>query len=137
IVGAVFGTVIANAASAAVALPSLTEITTFEYVAAFAATGVPCKRPVVVLKVAQVGLFAIVKVSGSLSASAAVGWNAYCTPCGAEVDGEPLMVGGLFSAGAVTVIANAASDALNLPSLTEITMFENVPVVPVGGVPDN
>ncbi len=42
----------------------------------FVAPGVPDRRPVLALNVAHVGRFAIVKVSGSLSASAAVGWNA-------------------------------------------------------------
>jgi hypothetical protein len=60
IVGGVFGTLIENAASAAVALPSLTEITMFAYVPMFGAVGVPWRRPVAVLKVAHVGRFAIV-----------------------------------------------------------------------------
>ena len=39
--------------------------------------------------------------------------------------------------GAVTVIENAGNDAVAAPSLTEITMPANAPVVPVGGVPES
>src|SRR5262245_41457992 len=68
-------TVIVNAGSDALALPSLTEMTTFEYVPAWAAVGVPVSRPVLVLNDAHAGLFAIEYVSVSLSGSAPVGWN--------------------------------------------------------------
>ena len=37
--------------------------------------GVPLSRPVVALNVAQVGMPWMLNVSGSLSASMAVGWN--------------------------------------------------------------
>ena len=57
-------------------------------------------------------------------------------PCVAVVGGEPVIVGGRFVVGAVTVIENAASVAKFGPSLTEILMLLNVPVVPLGGVPD-
>jgi len=78
IVGGVLddATVIANAGSGVDALPSLTLITMLLYVRMFAAPGVPDKRPVLVSNAAQEGRFAIVKVRGSPSASAAVGWNA-------------------------------------------------------------
>jgi len=92
---------------------------------------------VLALNVAQVGRFAIVKVSASLSASAAVGWNAYAVPCFAFVAGVPLIVGGRFVVGAVTLMANAGRAALALPSLTLMTMPAKLPVVPVGGVPVN
>ena len=42
-----------------------------------------------------------------------------------------------FLDGAVTVIENAVNDAVAIPSLTEITMPANAPVVPVGGVPES
>jgi hypothetical protein len=74
IVGAVFGfdeTVIANAGSAAVAVPSLTLITIL--ICEAAAVGVPVNRPVVLEKVAQVGRLTIEKVSVLPSASDAVG----------------------------------------------------------------
>ena len=60
IVGALFSafaTVMANGASAVVALPSLTLMTMFEYVPALAAAGVPDNCPVTLLNVAHVGRF--------------------------------------------------------------------------------
>lgn len=67
-------TVIENAGSvASPPLPSLTLITMFELVPTSAAVGVPDRRPVVVLKLAQAGLFAIPKATVSLSGSDAVG----------------------------------------------------------------
>ena len=56
-------TVMENAGSDAVALPSLTEITIPEYTPTFAVCGVPESCPVVVLKAAQLGLLAIAKLS--------------------------------------------------------------------------
>src|SRR5690606_5161096 len=50
---------------------------------------------------------------------------------------EPVMTGGLFWDGAVTVIENAASVALSTPSLTLIVMPSYVPTSPSPGVPDN
>jgi hypothetical protein len=101
------------------------------------APGVPCSRPVPVLNVAHVGRFAIANVSALPSASAAVGWKLYAVPCVAVVAGEPEIVGGRFDVGAVTAIENAGNAALLAPSLTEITMLANVPVVPAGGVPES
>ena len=57
-------------------------------------------------------------------------------PCVAVVGGVPLIVGARFVVGAVTVIENAASDTVFGPSLTEIRMLLNVPVVP-GAVPES
>ena len=62
---AVRDTVIENAGSATFVAPSLTEITMFEYVPTLAAVGVPLKRPVDVLKVAQPADSTILKRSGS------------------------------------------------------------------------
>ena len=57
-------------------------------------------------------------------------------PCVAVVGGCPEIVGGRFVVGAITVIENAASDTVFGPSLTEIRILLNVPVAPLGGVPD-
>ena len=115
-------TVIENAASAALALPSLTLMTMFEYVPALALVGVPDNWPVAVLNDAHAGRFAIENVSLSPSPSAAVGRNVYALPAFTVRGGAPLIVGALFGA-AATVIANGASAALALPSLTLITTF--------------
>jgi hypothetical protein len=66
-------TVIVNAARDAFACPSLTVITISAKVPTLAVLGRPESRPVVVEKLAQLGLLAMVKVSGSPSASAAEG----------------------------------------------------------------
>jgi hypothetical protein len=66
---------IAKAASDAVALPSLTEITMLEEVPTFADVGVPVRDPVPLLKAAHAGLFAMVKLRVSLSTSDATGVN--------------------------------------------------------------
>src|SRR5215471_6028753 len=50
-----------------------------------------------------------------------------------DVGGVPLIVGARLLVGAVTAIENAGSDADSCPSLTPITMFENVPAA--AGVP--
>src|SRR5262245_5063864 len=123
-----------NAGSAAESLPSLTLITMLLNVPTLAAAGVPCSCPVFALNVAHVGRFAIENVSGSESASAAVGWKLYATPCVAVVGGEPVIVGALLAA-ALTVIENAASDALSEPSLTLMTIPLVVPTFAAAGVP--
>jgi len=64
-------TVIENAGSDTVAMPSLTAITMFECVAAV--VGVPAKRPVEVENVAQDGRLVIENVSAFPLASLAVG----------------------------------------------------------------
>src|SRR5882724_7620104 len=68
-------TVIWKAARDVVAVPSLTEITMPDVVPASLAAGVPDSWPVVVLNVAHDGLLMMLKVSLSLSASAADGVN--------------------------------------------------------------
>ena len=68
-------TVIANAGSEALAEPSLALMTMFENVPAFVDAGVPVSRPVVELKVAQLGRLAIANVSVLPSGSLAVGVN--------------------------------------------------------------
>ena len=64
-------TVIVKAGSDALFLPSLTLMTMSD--AAPAACGVPLRRPVAVLNVAQVGRFVIEKASVSPSLSCALG----------------------------------------------------------------
>jgi hypothetical protein len=86
IVGALFAgaavvvTVIENAASAALSLPSDTLMRMFVYEPTFVAAGVPESLPVVALKAAQAGLFWIDQASVLLSTSVADGWNAYVLP---------------------------------------------------------
>jgi hypothetical protein len=91
------------------------------YVPTCVDVGVPCKRPVVVLNVAHVGLFVIEYVSVLPSGSLAVGWNEYAVPAVTDVGGAPDITGGRFGAG-FTAIENAGNAALALPSLTLITM---------------
>jgi hypothetical protein len=126
IVGARFAaalTVIANGASdTPAASPSLTLMTMPLNVPTFWLVGVPDSRPVPVLNVAQLGMFAIVKPSVSLSASAALGVNEYAVPAVTLVGGVPLIVGARFG-GACTLIANAGSAVDARPSLTAIRMF--------------
>ena len=97
ITGAVFVTAIENAASETVACPSLTLITMPFVVPMWAAVGVPCKEPVVVLNVAHAGVVLMLNVSvvpafGSL----AVGVNEYGAPATTLVGGAPEMLGGAF-----------------------------------------
>jgi hypothetical protein len=138
IVGAVFGwaaTVIVNAGSDRETFPSLTLMTIFPNVPTLAVVGVPWRRPVLPLNVAQPGRFEILNVRGSPLASLAAGVNVYCVPTVADVGGLPVIVGAVFVAGAVTVIENAGSDAVLRPSLTEITMLLYVRTLLTDGVP--
>jgi hypothetical protein len=66
-------TLIENAAKLADRLPSDAVITMPELVPTCELLGVPLKRPVVLLKLAHVGLFAIENTSGSPFESCAVG----------------------------------------------------------------
>ena len=66
-------TTIANAGNAAEAMPSDTEITMLEYVPTWDDDGVPVSLPVVLLNVAQAGLFLTLNVSVLPSGSDAVG----------------------------------------------------------------
>jgi hypothetical protein len=144
IVGAWFGgaaTVMVNGGKEAVAFPSLTVMTMLVYVPTFAVAGVPVRAPEAVVNAAQLGIFWMLKVSASPSASDAEGVKLYAVPAVAEVPGVPDIVGGWLDGGgddpadAATVIVNALSDAVALPSLTLITMFAYVPVWELEGVP--
>lgn len=79
--------------------------------------------PVSVLKLAQLGLLLMLKPRASPSASLAVGVKLYVLPAVIDVRDEPEMVGEALVA-PVTVMLKAASEALDLPSLTLILMFE-------------
>ena len=98
--------------------------------------GVPVKAPVAVLKIAQLGLFAMLKASVSLFASAAVGRNEYAEPATIDVAGEPLIVGGVFAlAAAFTVIVNVGRYFLLPPSLTLMATSGYEPTCDAPGVP--
>src|SRR5258706_4307152 len=105
----------------------------FADVPMFAVAGVPCRRPVAVVNVAQLGLFVMLNVSVPPFASVAVGVNAYCVPTVAVVGGVPEITGGVFDD--ATVIENAGNGVEALPSLTLITMLLNVPMLLAPGVP--
>jgi hypothetical protein len=98
IVGGLFAacTVMENAGSVAVAVPSVTLIEMLAYVAASLAAGVPLSRPVEVLNVAHDGLLTIENVSVWPSGSEAVGVNEYAWPEVTEDCGVPLMTGARF-----------------------------------------
>jgi len=83
---------------------------------------VPLSRPVVVLKLAQEGLLTMENVRMLPDGSVAVGVNEYAVPAVTLVPGEPEIVGA--DEAAVTVIANAGSEALATPSVTLITIPE-------------
>jgi len=82
---------------------------------------VPDTRPVVVLNAAQAGWLAIVNVSAFPSGSVALGWNAYGWPAVTDVGGVPLMTGARLPV--ATLIEKGASEALAVPSETEIAML--------------
>jgi hypothetical protein len=89
-----------------------------------------------VSKLAQEGKFETLNVSVSPSGSLAVGWNRYAVPCTTAVDGWPEIVGARFVLGAdVTVIENAGSDAVAVPSLTLICTLPYTPTSADVGVP--
>jgi hypothetical protein len=128
IVGAGVVTVIEKLGSEALLVPSLTEITMFEVVPALASCGVPESWPVLVLRLAQVGLPEIEKVSVLPLGFVVVGVKLYAAPAVTEVAGEPLIVGGGLPPPelAITAIVKAGSEAAEFPApmLTVITMLE-------------
>jgi hypothetical protein len=118
-------TVIANGANDALACPSDTLMTIFEYWPTCELVGVPDSRPVEVLNVAQDGRFWMLNVSAFPFGSLAVGVKLYAVPVRAVAGGVPLMTGGeLPELDDLTVMVTAGSEALVVPSLTRITMFE-------------
>ena len=134
VVGAV--TVIENAGSDALAWPSLTLITMFENVPVVPDGGVPDSCPVPALNAAHAGRPAMLHVSGSPSASLAVGTNVYEVPAATDVIGVPEITGGWLVVGGVTTMLKAGSaTAVALPSLTLMTMPANVPTFATCGTP--
>jgi hypothetical protein len=127
-------TEIENAGSETCALPSLTVIWMLANVAMSSRPGVPESLPLVVLNEAQAGLLAIEKVSGSPSASVALGWKVYAMPIMSDRSGEPDIVGARF-AGAVTWIVNEGSETVASASEMEIVMRAEVPTSAAPGVP--
>jgi len=87
-------TVMLNACNEVLALPSVTEITMFEYFPTCDADGVPPRTPVDELNQAHAGLPEMLNVSGSLSH--ADGWKRYLVPAVTVVAGVPEIVGALF-----------------------------------------
>ncbi|MEQ1579368.1 MAG: hypothetical protein ABL964_02160 [Steroidobacteraceae bacterium] len=127
IVGARFATPVTvnvKAGSEVVTLPSLTLITIPECTAAV--VGTPESRPVVVLKLAHVGLLAIEKPRVLPSASVAVGWKEQLAPTATDVAGVPDMTGARFAT-AWTVMLKVGREVDAVPSLTLILIPENVP----------
>ena len=114
-------TMIAEDGRDALAVPSETEIAMLPYVPAWVLLGVPDTWPVVVLNEAQTGLLAIVNVKVFPSGSMALGWNAYGWPAVTDVGGVPLMAGARLPV--ATLIEKGASEALAVPSDTEIAML--------------
>lgn len=111
-----------NAVSDADAEPSDTLI--FTPLVVPVVLGVPLSLPVLVLKLAQDGLFAMANVSVLPSGSFAVGVNEYAVPTLTEVGGVPLMVGGRFVPvlAGLTSSVNAGRDTFVVPSVTEMVM---------------
>jgi hypothetical protein len=85
--------------------------------------GAPDNWPVLALNVAQVGLFVMLKLSASPSASLADGVKLYDCPAVTALAGEPLIAGALF-ADAVTETENAGKDVMLRPSVARMLMFE-------------
>src|SRR5262245_21109695 len=113
-------TAIVNAGSETVFAPSVVEITMFANVPA--AVGVPLSSPVTLLNVAQAGLPAIEKYSGSPFASRVVGTNLYAERTATEVAGVPEIVGATFDFDWARS-ANAGNAVVFTPSLTLIWML--------------
>lgn len=128
-----------NGASDTLLVPSLTEMMMLEYVPTFAVVGVPETVPAAMLNVAQEGRFCTLKESASPSVSLAVGVKVYSFPATSAVDGVPEIVGGGLAgaAGAETVMEKGESEVRVSPSLTLMTMFENVPTFVLVGVPES
>jgi len=115
-------TLIEKGASEALAVPSDTEIVTpLKVMPAKLLLGVPDKRPVVVLNVAQAGLLATENVSVFPSASVALGWKSYGWPAVTDVGGVPLITGARLPV--TTLIENGTSEARAMPSDTSIAML--------------
>src|SRR4051794_28057111 len=130
----VLDTVIENGASETFFEPSVTMIVMFAYVPTLAVVGVPLSLPDTALNVAHAGLFAMLKRSGSPSASLAAGWNAYVALMAAAVAGEPEITGAVLSR-LLARIEKLFSARVLRPSLTAMRMSVHQPTVV--GVPES
>lgn len=93
---AIWFTAMVNAPSEACAAPSDTEIRTLLNWPTSPAPGVPVRRPVAELNVAQAGRFWMLNVKASPSGSEALGWKLYASPARSDVWGVPVIVGARF-----------------------------------------
>lgn len=100
-----------------------------------AIVGVPLNRPVALSNAAHVGLLAMANVSTSPFASLADGVKEYVLPTCTDAEGEPLITGGVGATPFTTVMEKAGSATRVVPSLTRITIFDDVPTAP--GVPES
>ena len=89
-------TVIVNAGSFVVSLPSDTAIVMARVVPASRGPGLPESWPVSLLKLAHLGRPLMPKPRASPLASLAVGWKLYSCPVAATVVGVPAIVGATF-----------------------------------------
>jgi hypothetical protein len=141
-------TAIAKALSELLALPSLTEIVMFAYVPTSAGAGVPDSRPVLVLNVAQAGLFWTLNASVSPSASAAVGAKLYGLDAFTEGGAVPEIVGARLvePVGGGCAVPEGGADSSSPPpqplSAAALNAINKIPganlrmtMTPVGGNP--
>src|SRR5688572_4491270 len=101
----------------------------------FAAAGVPVSSPVVVLKLAQLGLFVIANVSVPPSGSLAAGVNEYTLPTFAVTAGAPEIVGGWLEGPApppLMVLTTAMSFAA--PAVICVSAGSNAAAAPLGSL---
>jgi hypothetical protein len=126
-------TVTANAGRAALAEPSLTLIVMPENTPTLADVGVPVSWPVAVLNVAQLGRFAIAKVSVPPSGSLAVGVNEYAAPTVAVAGGVPEIVGDwLVGPAPPPLMVLTVATSLAAPAVICVSAGANAVVAPVG-----
>ena len=105
----------------------------------FAVVGTAESWHLVLLKTAHDGRFSTEHVSVSPFGSESVAMKLYQTPALIVVGGVPEIRGGelVLEPEPVTVIENAGSHAVEVPSLTPMRMFEYVPTSALVGMSDN
>ena len=111
-----------KAGNDALAKPSLTLMTIFEYVPVV--DGVPVSFPVDVSKSAHAGLLAIAKRNASPFESSALGTNLYLNPWYTEPAGVPEIVGATFAAWAGAAVSG--NKAKNAVAMTAIRIVVNM-----------